>query len=474
MHSMNVSLQENVMTLLCFDTEASSLIRGAVTPDLFEGEVYQTIAIQALDFIDKYKEAPKDHLPDLLEPYIQKASKPNQELYRSALLNLYQFKESINKDYTLNQLLKFIRQQKLKQVLTSAVKSVQVGDAEQAEKELSEHLRTTFEAFDIGLEFSNFASSYESIFGSQSQSFPTGIPGFDELNIGPAPKELFMFLTLPNRGKTWWLIHLAKNALIHRKKVLFLTLEMSEHKIAGRILQNMFSITRKKVEKGKLEVQKIKKDSLGRFIDFEPMSFERPSFQDPDILKFLNSKMDKLKQRFPLVVKQFPTGQLSTRGLEAYLDLLDSKNKFVPDLICIDYPDLMSIDTKNLRVDTGRLYRDIRGIGVERNLAVAAVSQSNKEGKKEKWINMENFAEDFSKAGISDAIITYNQTDVEYQLGLARLLVAKARDESRNRKVLISQSYATGQFALDSVVMEDKVYFKALKDRTEDFAESEE
>lgn len=474
MNSMNVSLQENVMTLLCFDTEAGNLIRGAVTPDLFEGDIYQTIATQALDFIDKYKQAPNDHLPDLIEPFIKKAPKPNQELYRQTLLNLYQFKESVNKDYTLNQLIKFIRQQKLKQVLTSAVKNVQAGNAEQAEKELGDHLKTTFEAFDIGLGFNDFALSYESIFGTQSQSLPTGIDGLDDLNIGPAAKELFMFLTLPNRGKTWWLIHLAKNSLMARKKVLFLTLEMSEQKIAGRILQNLFSITRKKVEKNKLEMQKIKKDSLGRFIDFEPATFNRPSFQDDNILDFLNSKMDHFKQRFQLVVKQFPTGQLSIRGLEAYLDLLDSKSKFVPDLICIDYPDLMSIDSKNLRVDTGRLYRELRGIAVDRNLAIAAVSQSNKEGKKEKWINMENFAEDFSKAAISDAIITYNQTDLEYQLGLARLLVAKARDESRNRKILISQSYATGQFALDSVVMEDRVYFKALKERTEDFAESEE
>jgi hypothetical protein len=96
---------------------------------------------------------------------------------------------------------------------------------------------------------------------------------------------------------------------------------------------------------------------------------------------------------------------------------------------------------------------------------MVTASQSNRQGNKDKWITMDNFAEDFSKAGISDVVLSYNQTDAEYQLGLARLFLPKVRDSVKDVAVLISQAYGMGQFCLDSVKMED-TYWNQLKAHT--------
>ena len=45
------TLQENLLTLLCFDDKNCKLARLAVTPQLFESAVFREIAGHALDFI---------------------------------------------------------------------------------------------------------------------------------------------------------------------------------------------------------------------------------------------------------------------------------------------------------------------------------------------------------------------------------------------------------------------------------------
>jgi len=48
-------------------------------------------------------------------------------------------------------------------------------------------------------------------------------------------------------------------------------------------------------------------------------------------------------------------------------------------------------------------------------------------------------------------VISYNQTQDEHDLSLARLFVIKGRTEQDKFEVLISQAYGLGQFVIDSV-----------------------
>jgi hypothetical protein len=68
-----------------------------------------------------------------------------------------------------------------------------------------------------------------------------------------------------------------------------------------------------------------------------------------------------------------------------------------------------------------------------------------------KLIKGTHVSEDYSKIMTADYIITYNQTEKEYERGLARIWVEGARGASQGFMALISQTYANGQFCLDSV-----------------------
>jgi replicative DNA helicase len=139
--------------------------------------------------------------------------------------------------------------------------------------------------------------------------------------------------------------------------------------------------------------------------------------------------------------------------LRAYLDGLERFHKIIPDVIILDYPDLMDIDGNQLRVDTGKIYKDLRGIAVSKNLAMVVASQGNRTSASAKMVTDSMVAEDYSKIATADNVLTYSQTPQEHKLGLARLFVSNGRNDEDKFVVLISQSYTTGQFCLDSALM---------------------
>ena len=116
-------------------------------------------------------------------------------------------------------------------------------------------------------------------------------------------------------------------------------------------------------------------------------------------------------------------------------------------------PDLMKLDKDNYRLALDETLKELRGIAVARNIALAAVSQSNRSGAKSKQVGVENVAEAWSKIAHSDVVITYTQTAQEHKLGLARLYVAAGRNDEDKFVVVISQSYSTGQFVVDSSLL---------------------
>ncbi len=176
---------------------------------------------------------------------------------------------------------------------------------------------------------------------------------------------------------------------------------------------------------------------------------------DPSIRGKLEAKIDKWGARLldHIYIKQFPTGQMTVPMLQAYLDNLEATQGFLPDLILVDYPDLMSISKDNYRLGLDDVYKALRGLAVTRNVALAVVSQSHRQAAKAKQVGAENVAEAYSKIATADTVITYTQTKGEQKLGLARLHVAAGRNDADKITVVISQQYGTGAFVIDSNLM---------------------
>lgn len=443
------ALQENLLTLLCFDDLNCKIVRAALTPQHFESSVFKEVAGHALDFIDQYGETIKDHLPDHLEGILNGDDARKAEAYRRLVDNLFQSRDSINSDYIIKQLHKFVRQQNLKSSLIRAVESLEAGNVDQAEIEMQKGLNTQSVAFESGLSLSKAEDVGSILDTPEEEGFELGITELDHHGIHPRRKELLAFLAPRGRGKSWFITHCAKQALLQRWSVVVVTLEMSEKRYAARMLQSFFSISRREAE---VKVTRLVHGRNGELEDIIQDKIIRTTMKDEDIREKLVTKTKReFNRRPPFRIKEFPTGQLTVAGLKAYLDGLQRFENFTPDLICIDYPMLMEIDSKNLRIELGKINSDLRGIASERNCAMVVVAQGNRESETATNVIGSMAAEDISLLATVDIMITYSQTAAEKALGLARLFVEKARNEESKMSVLITQAYAIGQFCLDSV-----------------------
>ena len=444
---MSGVLQENVLTVLCFDTESAKSIRAAVTPDLFESRVFQEIASHALTFLDQYGEAVRDHLPDLIEDRLNDKDGKKAALYKRTLDNLWAARDGINSQFVVTQIKKFVHEQTLKVSILKAVDHLEAGRIDEAEVVLEEGLNAQVTSFDIGTSFMDTSKSL-AFFDKVDDGIPTGIVELDKAGIMPSPGTQFTFVAPAKKGKSWFLTHLGKMGVLQRKKTLIITLEMSEAQYSQRMVQALFSVSKRQA---RIAVPKFRCDERGTFVGVDFEDAERPVLGDAGVRAMIEKNISqKFKNRLPLIIKSFPTGTLTVNQYKSYLDQLERLHKFVPDLVLFDYPDLMQLDAANKRVETGEVFKQLRGVAVERNHALVNPTQGNRASAESRTTLDTHVAEDYSKIATSDTVVTYSQTVEEKRMGLARLYVANARADEDKFTVLITQAYGIGQFALDS------------------------
>lgn len=462
---LNTAIQENVLTLLVYDKKAIATIINNVTVQTFDSSIYQQIATKAINFYKQFKEPIGIHLHDELQDTLTGKNKALIKLYEDTLYCLDENKDNVNVDYTLKQLNAFIRRQTLQTSIIEAAELIQSNKVDEAEKVLNTCQKKQVKIFDIGTQFSDCTKSL-AFLDEHVEVIPTGIKQLDDYQICPAPKELYTLAGLSNRGKTWFLIHVAKFALLTRKKVLHVSLEMSEIKLSERYNQNLFSFTKYPADFH--SIAKIRKDKNGLFQEISYKEVKpKGSFLDNNIRQKLKKKIRAFASE-NLVIKEFPTSALTITKLRGYLENLINFYKFMPDIILVDDPDNMQLDAKNLRLEISAIYKELRGLAVEYNLAVVVVSQINRKGVTASWINEQYLSEDFTKLFISDVLLTYNQTEQEREFNLGRLYVVKNRGGIKGQKILITQNYDTGQFCLDSVLMKGNKYWNVLSTSKQD------
>lgn len=459
-------LQESLLAVIAFDAEAGSLAKSIIPVTSWE-KYYRLLATPIYNFWDQYRTPPKEHLVDLVDQVCE-ANQASADVLRSIAKSMQDTVETINRRFVLDQATRFVRQQRLKTAIIEAVDLIEKDQIEKAENMLTRTMVSTAIQQDYGTHMRDTASMMRFL-DANVEAFPTGIPILDLVDAGPARKQLQLFIAPTGKGKSWWLVHLGKMALLNRLKVVHLTLEMSEAKVAQRYCQSLFSLTKRQQT---IQLMDIETDEHGKFVSFEKLEeMVRPSFRDPDIRQNLKTRLDKMRWR-NLFIKQMPTGVASIADVEAYLDSLWITHRFMPDLLLVDYADLLKYDHSNQRAELGRLYKELRGLGIVRNIAVATASQGNRSSEDEKVVRIKHVGEDISKAQTADVVLTYSQTDPEYMIGLARLFLEKNRDDEGKQTLLITQNYKIGQFCMSSASMVSSVYWSAVKGQAGDSEKS--
>jgi replicative DNA helicase len=233
---------------------------------------------------------------------------------------------------------------------------------------------------------------------------PTGLGGVDKiLGGGLGNGELGVIIAPPNRGKTYALINIGAGAIKEGFNCVHYTLEMPESQVTRRYDEKL---TKKDFNYIKLNTDKV----LTSFGNMKKMGTGR------------------------LIVKKYRTNDCSVNTIRSHLTRLWVEKGFKPDVIVIDYGDLLQPRKhyKDKRFELESIYLDMRDLASEYDCPVWTASQATRDSLNKKVITIGDLAEAFLKANIADVMFALCQTTEEKEERTMRWYVAKQRNGIAN------------------------------------------
>jgi replicative DNA helicase len=234
-----------------------------------------------------------------------------------------------------------------------------------------------------------------------AEPLPTGIRDLDKVLGGGLNRGTLGVLFGPaGYGKSNVMIVFGVNAARARYRVLHITLELSQKAVLRRY-ESAFSKISKVDISGCEERLKKKLSRLGTLV--------KPA----DVL-----------------VKEFSSRGLTFDALRAFVANILFWEDFKPDLVLLDYADIMRLPKGNDErwVKEGELFSDLRGLAQEQDIALWTAAQAKKTTFSKAKLRMDDLAGAVEKAQIADVILALCRTEEEKIERTGRFFVAKNRD----------------------------------------------
>lgn len=160
-----------------------------------------------------------------------------------------------------------------------------------------------------------------------------------------------------------------------------------------------------------------------------------------------------VKKKRRLMLSTHPNNTLSVSRIKTILDVWYRKG-FVPDVIIIDYADLLVSDVKEYRHQQNDIWKNLRSLSEERHCLLVTATQADADSYKAPLLKLQNFSEDKRKYGHVTALFGLNQDPGgrEKEIGIMRINTLVVREGVNNpgQIVHVLQNLKRGQPILTS------------------------
>jgi replicative DNA helicase len=305
-----------------------------------------------------------------------------REAYRSDIEDLAYVQEEFST---------FCKNQQLKKALLNSVDLLKAGDYDSI-KYMIESAMKAGQDKNIGHEYKK---DTESRYREDHRSIvPTPWEPINELIQGGLGNgDLGLIFGNPGGGKSWCLVALGGHAVKMGYNVIHYTLELSEA-YTGRRYDAFFTGTPvDQLEKHKSEVETLTSELPGE-----------------------------------LIIREYPMGKTTIHTIESHIKkVIDLGIK--PDLILIDYIDLLSTRKRNVdrKGEIDDIYTSTKGLARELNIPIWSVSQVNRAGAKDDIIEGDKAAGSYDKMMITDLSLSLSRKKEDKVNGTGRLHIMKNR-----------------------------------------------
>lgn len=411
------SIQRGIIYLAKSDEAFLLQVMPMVKDEYFEFPSHQKMYAVITKFFLNYKKLPTD---DQLLEEIKKVMASNELFgdYRDELESINSLDEKAidNQEYFLDLVEEFAKEQAVKDAIIKSVDHLKKKNFEAIEEEVRKAFSVNRNV-DLGTDyFTSVRQRWERL--NSSSLVPKFRTPFETINEalegGLAHKEMAMVVAPPGVGKSLFLANQAARSVLDGHDVLYISLEMAEDRVAQR-LDSIFT--------------RIQQSELSKRVD--------------DIEQRLTMISTQWENKGRLVVKEFPTKRLSVTGLRAFLNQLKNYQDFTPDVIIIDYLELMRTDKEMAEYQAQeRLAQELRGCASEYGCLIWTATQTNREGKKVSVITDAELADSYGKIRVCDLVFSINQTEQEFDQGAARLYLMKSRNGKARFIVPVAIDYS--------------------------------
>lgn len=472
-----------------------------------------------IKYWSEYKKAPNKTIKEIFNSNKNSIGEENSEvieIYLDRLSEEYEnLSEEIDSEYIINEVIpNFQKNQEAELIINQLQTLVDNNDLKDIEKVLNNYSPITEDNEDSDLGTVKPGSIY-AVRKYFSEDKKLGqlfrMPGAIGQFIGPIYRSKFYAVSgIEKSGKTYFLQEIGRTAANYFKlKVLDINLEMSIEEKEERYWQREANLSIDKDHSGKVVFPvfdcvnnqfgtcKILKKNLNK----EPLLYHKEDIaaykdnlkwitctkcRDQQIRKnamkskrFIPAIWFKTKKVKPMTerrlksfitnneiyglanyrIKCFPRFSATLNDVIDYIKRYSKKKNYIPDLIILDYPDILAPVDGNMmdRLNIDYNWKKLAGLSQELNIAILGADQAVKAARGKRSIGIMDTGESKTKDAHLDMRLTLNKTSIEEAMGLQRLgMLFRRKGKLQKNEIMMTQRLETGNVILDSEWWFDK------------------
>ena len=382
------SFQMKVISSLLTHKEFLQNINDVLSDEYFSNPAHKWVINELLKYYEKY------HTTISMDILKVEMKKLDNEVLKVSVKE--QLREAYKADiddlaYVQEEFSTFCKNQQLKKALLNSVDLLKAGDYDSI-KYMIESAMKAGQDKNIGHEYKKDTESrYRE---DHRKIVPTPWEPINELIQGGLGNgDLGLIFGNPGGGKSWTLVALGGFAVQMGYNVIHYTLELSEAYTGRRYDAFFTGMPVDQLDKHKDKVDAIAIDLPGE-----------------------------------LIIREYPMGKTTIHTIESHIQKVRDLG-IEPDLILIDYIDLLSTRKRNVdrKGEIDDIYTSTKGLARELNIPIWSVSQVNRAGAKDNVIEGDKAAGSYDKMMITDLSISLSRKKEDKVNGTGRLHIMKNR-----------------------------------------------
>lgn len=451
---VNLSEERRILARCIVDSAFLSQVSRVAQPELFESRFCQQVATWTWEYLKQTNEAPGRAMEEIfLRRRKELRDEDEQELieeFLQALSKDWDKPSQTNLDYGIDTAVTYFKVQSLKQLSKQLEAAVTGSDAARGEQLLAQYKRVEPETGQ-GVRILYDAAAVNRAFSQEHQVLFT-FQGAVHEALGPIVRGDFLAFGAPmKRGKSYWLQYAGTRAMLAGCKTLVINCEMLADEITRRFWLGFMGQPDHPCT--------IKRPTYTKMPDAQSqIVYPEIKFDGVDLLCIAKDQAwIRHSVSGDLRIEIFPNGGRTVADIESLLTNLEMYEDWVPDVLVLDYADLLAAENGRLegRFALDSIWKRLRGLAQERKIAVISATQTDR-GTLEKDARAGNVAEHIGKVAHVTKMVMLNQTENEREAGIMRINCPIRREgATRHSPVVVLEARAIGRAYLDSRWLDD-------------------